>query len=133
MSGSLQETIAALDRLHNTPRKHGGNYRHGPRKNRQVNVNDLEEFVKVGGMRAIEYAIGAKAAQEAIQVEREWWLKRLEDWLRYYEHPYAVATIQGEIRRLRRCLGIKRGVSPEERRAAIRERVRKHRAKARCA
>ena len=83
-------------------------------------------------MRKIEYAVGAKAAEEAIKFERECWLPRLEHWLQVYKDaPFVVDRLSDEIKRLRRCLGIRQApLTLEERRAKIRDRVRKHRAKA---
>jgi hypothetical protein len=92
---------------------------------------DLGAFLKVGGMQRIEYAIGAKAAEEAIKFERKHWLPKLEYWLQVYpDDAFAVACLTGEIKRLKRCLGIRQEpLTLEERRARVRERVQKHRAK----
>jgi hypothetical protein len=78
-------------------------------------------------MERIEYVVGAKAAEEAIRLEREIWLPRLEAWLQISDGIVS-GFLEKEIKRLRRCLGIrKEPLSVEERHAQVRERVRKHR------
>jgi hypothetical protein len=101
----------------------------GRAKGINIEPPDVRAFVRQGGMRAIEYAIGVRAAEEAIKAERKSWLARLELWVQFYkDEDYFRAELQTEIKRLRRCLGISKEVTPEERRAQVRERVRKHRA-----
>jgi hypothetical protein len=105
----------------------------GDRKNREVDVTHLEEFMSspvYGRMENIEYVVGVRAADEAIQIEREFWLPTLERWLLACDSDSATASLlRMEIKRLRRCLGIKNPKpSDPERRQKTRERVQKHRA-----
>jgi hypothetical protein len=84
-------------------------------------------------MERLEARAAFHAAKEAVQQEREFWLGRLQDWLRTVDRDYVRGadyvrlTLEVEIKRLRRSLGIKQ--SDEERRAQTRERVRRHRAR----
>jgi hypothetical protein len=111
----------------------------GERKNANPNPN-LEDFIQnpVACIRDAEYAVGAKAAEEAIRFERELWLPRLERWLNQLReddlgleenwHGFVCDYLEKEIKRLRRCLGLRKPpLKDEERRAQVRERVRKHR------
>lgn len=93
----------------------------------------FEQFIASGGMERLEARAAFHAAKEAVQQEREFWLGRLQDWLRTVDRDYVRGadyvrlTLEVEIKRLRRSLGIKQ--SDEERRAQTRERVRRHRAR----
>ena len=82
----------------------------GYRKKAHTNPPDFEAFLQQGGgMRKIEYAAGAKAAEEAIKFEREWWLPKLEGWLEIYgDDEFLRGFLEHEIKRLRRCLGIRK-------------------------
>jgi hypothetical protein len=88
-------------------------------------------FFESGGMSAIE----REAAQEAVKREREHWLPVLEAWLADAPRDGAMDVIlcvvlDGEIRRLRRMLGLPPRPSPEaieRRRQQTRERVRRYR------
>ena len=101
----------------------------GAHKKANTKPSDARVFLTQGGMRTIEYAIGAKAADEAIEFEREAWLPRLERWIRIYDDDDPIRHfLEKEIKRLQRCLGIRKPLlTLEERRAQVRERVRKHR------
>jgi hypothetical protein len=58
---------------------------------------NLEAFLDHGGMRSIEYSIGAQAAEEAIRNEREYWLHKLEGWLEIYQDDFAQGYLKDEI------------------------------------
>ena len=130
--------LAEIERLRNSPeakrwkehRRAMGRRFEGDRKAADTNPS-FEDFFLHGRMKSIEYAAGAKAAEEAIRAEREFWLPRLERWLEACgSEPYFRVTLEEEIRRLRRCLGIRQEpLTLDERRARTRERVRKHRAR----
>jgi hypothetical protein len=98
---------------------------------------NVSDFVFHSSMERIEYAAAAKAAEEAIRFEREYWLPVLERWRdelkpeQFIEEPgklgynfYRVSLDQ-EIRRLKRCLDIRQ--NQEEKRVKTCERVRRHR------
>ena len=86
-----------------------------------------EEFFLNGGMCRIEWTAGQRARDVAIQAERRIWIQRLEHWLLQAEPDAAYRPmLVAEIRRLRRCLGIK--LSAEEKRERTRERMRRWRA-----
>ena len=77
----------------------------------------------------LEREAAKEAAEQAIRETREEWLPRLEE-ARASLDPktadlLALVTLDAEIRRLRRSLGIK--PTPDEIRARTRERVRLHR------
>jgi hypothetical protein len=78
-----------------------------------------------------EYAAGAKAAEEEIRFQRERWLPQLESWLQDPRvHVIHRHFLEKDIKRLRRCVGIRNPpLTLEQRRAEVRERVRKHREK----
>jgi hypothetical protein len=85
-------------------------------------------------MERIEYAAAAKASEEAIRFEREYWLPVLERWREELKpeqftdtwgYKFYQCRLDEEIKRLKRCLDIRQ--TPEEKRAKTRERVRKHR------
>jgi hypothetical protein len=86
-----------------------------------------KEFIESGGMRRLERRAAFHAAQEAVRDEREYWLWQLERWLQTVDRraDFVRLTLEAEIKRLRRALGIPQ--SDEERRAKTRERVRRHR------
>jgi hypothetical protein len=97
---------------------------------------DAREFLdRRQGMRKLEYIAGQRGRDEAIRFERESWLPTLERWLeeaRQEEDEKArdilTTSLEAEIKRLRRCLGLNVKQSPDERRAKTRERVRALRA-----
>ena len=66
-----------------------------------------------------------EAVERALRETREKWLPLLEGRLATTDHPDERAMLTAEIRRLRRLLGIFQ--TEEARRAASRERVRRHR------
>jgi hypothetical protein len=70
------------------------------------------------------------AAEKAIAQERRFWLQRLEAWLDQCDSKddwYEIAYLTGDIRRLRRLLGV--SPSLERRRAQNRARVQRWRAR----
>jgi hypothetical protein len=89
------------------------------------------------GMAGIEREVARLAADEAVREARESWLPILEQWFPTIEindegDLMFVCIMRSDIRRLRSKLGV--GPSPQQietRRAMTRERVRRHRAKAR--
>jgi hypothetical protein len=107
----------------------------GVKRREQAAPTTAKEFIASGGMERLERRAAFHAAKEAIQLEREFWLGRLQGWLRTVDRDYARGadyvrlTLEGEVKRLRRSLGIKQ--RDEERRAKTRERVRRHRAEIR--
>jgi hypothetical protein len=116
------------------------NRRCGYRKKRTLYQDDPFEFLINGGMETIEYVIGAEAAEEAIRYEREFWLPRLERWLqdpRWQDEEIELEGIKWripvheglhkEIDRIKRCLGLRKEKTVEERRAETLARVKKHR------
>jgi hypothetical protein len=88
-------------------------------------------------MAGIEREVARLAADEAVREARESWLPILEQWLPTVEindgdDLMFVCIMRSDIPRLRRALGL--GPAPQQieaRRAMTRERVRRHRAKAR--
>jgi hypothetical protein len=91
-------------------------------------------------METIEYVTGAEAAEEAIRYEREFWLPGLERWLqdpRSQDQEIELGGVkcmlpvrkglQKEIDRIKRCLGVRKEKTVEERRAETLARVKKHR------
>jgi hypothetical protein len=116
------------------------NRRCGYRKKRTLYQDDPFEFLINGGMETIECVVGAEAAEEAIRYERESWLPRLERWLqdpRWQDQEIELSGIkfkvpvrdglQKEIDRIKRCLGVRKEKTVEERRAETLARVKKHR------
>jgi hypothetical protein len=106
----------------------------GRRKKKNGHPSNVDDFIRFGGMENIEYVAAAKAADEGKRFTREWWLPKLERWLAETETDdaygrYCAAELRHEIDRLRRMLGICK--SSEESRASTRERVRRHRERAR--
>jgi hypothetical protein len=80
-----------------------------------------------GGVLQLE----AKAATKAVRETQAYWLPVLEKYAENLEvldrdNVCHAVVLHGEIKRLRRALGIRQ--PPEERRAAVRQRVRRHRA-----
>jgi hypothetical protein len=71
-----------------------------------------------------------EAAARAVRETRQEWLPLLEEWLAKTDNLIERVMLAGEIRRLRRLLGIITN-DDEARRAATRERVRQHRARKR--
>jgi hypothetical protein len=117
-------------------------------------IGDLHTFMSQGGMYRIEQRAAIEAAKDARRAEQEYWLETLEtmiaedrvlpegaevQWGDFFrgknEDPteltrsLVIDYAGREIKRLRRILGKRQ--TPEEKRAATRERVRRHRAK-RC-
>jgi hypothetical protein len=74
-------------------------------------------FLRHGGMRGVE-------ARALIELRREW-LATVEAWAVEEDHAWTKRRLADEVKRLRRQLGIVRTI--EERRAATRDRVRRHR------
>lgn len=105
-----------------------GNRRTGPAthsKRDKFNPTGPYEFIR-GGMTKIEYIAAARAADEAVRIEREHWLPILESWLEVYAEDRPVAAIiRAEVKRLRRCLGIKPSTASV--REQTRQRVRRYR------
>jgi hypothetical protein len=85
----------------------------------------VAELVRCGGVSRLE----RQAAERAIAQERRFWLQRLEAWLDQCASKdwYEIAYLTGEIRRLRRLLGV--SPSLERRRAQNRARVQRWRAR----
>jgi hypothetical protein len=111
-----------------------------PGRTKAIDVEPVsfEAFIKQGGMWAIEEAVARRAAHEAVMAVRPHWLQQLESWRAICsksdsEHgKFATGLLDDEIERLKRCLGERKpALSDDERRARIRERVRKHRARRR--
>jgi hypothetical protein len=111
----------------------------------QVDIYDA--FRIASQLRKVEHYVAERAAHEAVRLERMHWLDRLEARLAEVEASANNAPVEddldqarrierrclaGEIGRLRRCLAVKKIETEEERRAAVRERVRKHRARAKA-
>jgi hypothetical protein len=108
---------------------------------------DWQSLVKSGGIPRWERAAVAAATAAALKDTRNMWLEVLEDWERQWEERFSVKNksrkkprrsdwneivyITGEIKRLRRLLGIK--PSREEVRRQTRERVRAFRARKKAA
>jgi hypothetical protein len=97
---------------------------------------DIRQYVRQGGIRAIEYAAAAKAAEEAVRFERESWLPTLQGWLELCESDKDMLFCFGfelkrDIKHIKRCLAIH--PTPEERREKCKLRVRKHREAKRAA
>ena len=85
----------------------------------------VDELVHCGGISRLE----RQAANRAIDFERRFWLPVLEAWrdrCKGGDDPYSEAYLTGEIRRLRRLTGVP---SLERRRAQVRKRVRRWRAR----
>lgn len=91
----------------------------------------------------VEHYVAERAAHAAVRFEREYLLEVLEGHLAKIEgeanhvpvdddldkgRQFHRRSVMAEIARLRRCLVAKVEESDEERRAKVRERVRKHRA-----
>lgn len=74
-------------------------------------------FVKDGGMRGAEMRV-------LVELRRDW-LVTIEGWLADENDDWTRRRLAGEVKRLRRMLGLVHTI--EERRAANRERVRRHR------
>jgi hypothetical protein len=121
---AIQARIAANRSVAQSPKR--GNRRTSGlwRKDSAFAPADAEQFIRGGGMGRIEWIAGQRAHDAAIRAERELWLPRLERWLRHASGPRA-ALLTMEIKRLRRCLGIK--PSPEHVREQTRQRVRNFR------
>jgi hypothetical protein len=77
------------------------------------------------GMEFYERDAVARATEIVLRETRQSWLPALEAWRARTDDVIEQVMLAGEIRRLRRLLGI--GKSDEERRAANRERVHQHR------
>lgn len=114
---------AGLDKK---PRRGGG----WIRKTEDWRPTNAEAFLVGGCMSQLEYIAGARAADEAIRNEREYWLPQLEAWLAeansddpYYS--FLSAGLRTEIKRLRKALGIRPTL--DERREQARKRVRRFR------
>jgi hypothetical protein len=86
----------------------------------------VAELIRCGGVMQLE----RDAAEKAIAQERRFWLQSLEAWLEQCDSKddwYEIAYLTGEIRRLRRLLGV--SPSLEQRRAQNRARVQRWRAR----
>jgi hypothetical protein len=86
----------------------------------------VAELVRCGGVSRLE----RDAAGKAIAQERRFWLQALEAWLDQCDSKddwYDIAYLTGEIRRLRRLLGVP--TSLDRRRAQNRARVQRWRAR----
>jgi hypothetical protein len=84
------------------------------------------ELIRCGGVTRLE----RDAAEKAIAQERRFWLQALEAWLDQCDSKedwYEIAYLTGEIRRLRRLLGVP--ASLEQSRAQNRARVQRWRAR----
>jgi hypothetical protein len=105
----------------------------GERKKSNGMPTDVEEFLRLGGMKNVEYVAASKAADEAKRFEQEFWLPILERWLAKLVETddgdtlddFFADLLRKEIKRLHRILGIHK--SSAKQRAAVRERVRKSR------
>ena len=93
------------------------------------------EIIKAGG-------IGRLADQAALNARRKVWREYLDELEETAEDieanpdaytPIEIAVVRGNIRRMRRRLGIKTTPDPEKRRALTRERVRRFRERQRAA
>jgi hypothetical protein len=109
---------------------------------------DLHAPLRISGqLRRVEHYVGQRALHEAVRLERMYWLDRLEARLAEVEAsadnvPVAEDLDQNrrldryslmeEIARLRRCLAVKKTETDDQRRVAVRERVRRHRARAKA-
>src|SRR5436305_956057 len=67
---------------------------------------DAASFVRQGGIRRREADAGAKAAAEAMEAERRYWLPKLERWLKQGENPVGPYSLASDIKRIRRALGL---------------------------
>jgi hypothetical protein len=86
----------------------------------------VAELIHRGGVMQLE----RDAAEKATAQERRFWLQSLEAWLEQCDSKddwYEIAYLTGEIRRLRRLLGV--SLSLEQRRAQNRARVQRWRAR----
>jgi hypothetical protein len=99
-------------------------YRHGPRKHQAIGGANPDTFSRRGGMRALEYATAAEAAERAIERARRRWLPKLQAWHARLEDCPTRGFLAGEIRRLQRALHV--SPTDEERRAQTRARVRRY-------
>jgi hypothetical protein len=103
------------------------------RKSVEWRPTDPYEFI-VGGMLKIECLAGQRARDEAIRSERELWLPRLVHWREAHgDDPGVRAVLDGEIKRLRRTLGIRIQRTPDELREHTRRRVQAYRKRQRAA
>ena len=112
-----------------------GKTKPGRTKAIDVEPPSLEALIQQGGMWAIEEAVARRAAHEAVMAIRPHWLQQLESWRAICsksdsEHgKFATGLLDDEIKRF---LGERKpALSDDERRARIRERVHKHRARRR--
>jgi hypothetical protein len=121
----IQARITANRAAKQPPKR--GNRRSGGywRKSDDWYPTSPQAFLRGGGMRRLEYIAGARARDNAIHAEREHWLPRLERWHADAEGTRLHGFFGQEIRRLRRCLGVR--PEPEHVREQIRERVRRFR------
>jgi hypothetical protein len=98
------------------------------------NRKDFDAFVRAGGMLGRE----RRAAADAIREEQEYWLPILEAIVAKLvidddgdsDSLFMASYLGGEIKRLRRVLGMTTSISQEQiarRRELTRERVRRHR------
>jgi len=61
----------------------------GVKRREQAAPTTAKEFIASGGMERLERRAAFHAAKEAIQLEREFWLGRLQGWLRTVDRDYA--------------------------------------------
>ena len=99
-----------------------GNRFRGYKKNKEVRSYNLDDFMCQGGIEVIEYMAAAKAADEAKQFEREYWLPILEEWLSQLDETDKFYVLRREylkdnIKYLRQ-----KSMTPEERKADNRQR-----------
>jgi hypothetical protein len=91
----------------------------------------LDEYIRGGGIFKLERIAVAHVRDEALRSTRERWLPIIERWAADEELELGLrAFLMIEVRRLRRCLGLRSATTGiEEKRAQTRERVRRHRAR----
>src|SRR5262245_40404009 len=88
-------------------RPHHGGRGKGYRHQRPVSDHDPVAFIKSGGIERAERIAASEAVVEAVRRERERWLPILETWLDYEPPGPFRELLAGNVKRLRRRLGIK--------------------------